>query len=105
MGNFSRLVLRNTQTNRETVYYGSEMVFKMPANHIPSLKKIPELEIQINHDILNPEPDNQIQHIMVSQSYVMTTFTKSINTVLSEQVYRGMGEGKVVRTGQIVKIF
>ena len=58
------------------------MVFKIPANHVFNIKKIPDLEIQINHIAIN-DPSNPIQYIMVSQTYIMTNFQTGVNTVLS----------------------
>lgn len=77
-GNFSRLVLKNIQSKAETIYDGTEMVVKIPPNHVFNLQKIPEVEIQINHIGRDLSDSNPIRFIMLSQLYVLTNFTNKI---------------------------
>jgi hypothetical protein len=82
-GNFSRLTLSNRALGRKFEFVGSEMILKIPADHVFSMQKIPDLEIQIIHAATEDNRANSFRYVMLSQLYVASTFTSKIETDIS----------------------
>lgn len=77
-GNFSRLILKNHALRRQFEYLGREMILKIPADHVFSMQKIPDLEIQIIHVATEHDRTNAFRYVMFSQLYMVSTFTSKI---------------------------
>jgi hypothetical protein len=60
------------------VYFGNEMILKIPADHVFSMHKIPDLEIQIIHAASEESRVNSFRFVMLSQLYMVTKFTNKI---------------------------
>lgn len=60
------------------------MIIRAPADHIFSMQKIPELEIQIIHESEEINRANPYNYILVSQLYMVSKFSSKIETHLGE---------------------
>ena len=54
------------------------MILKIPADHIFSMQKIPDLEIQIIHVASKHDKTNAFHYVMFSQLYMVSSFTSKI---------------------------
>ncbi len=103
-GNFSRLTLSNRALSRKFEYVGNEMILKIPADHVFSMQKIPDLEIQIIHTATEDSRANSFRYVMLSQLYVASTFTSKIETDLSRYFGPQARDGDVVETAKIIRL-
>jgi hypothetical protein len=103
-GNFSRFVLFNSALKKEFIYWGRQLVVKLPAEHVFNMKKIPNLEIQIVHKCEEVTRDNPYHYLLLSQLYVVSKFTNKIETNLSKYLHAAIRDGDTINTADIVKM-
>ena len=103
-GNFSRLILNNAALRKPFVYWGRQMIIRAPADHIFSMQKIPELEIQIIHEVEEVNRANPYNYVLVSQLYMVSKFSSKVETHLGEYLNAVVRGGGVLRTDKLVKL-
>ena len=80
------------------------MILKMPADHVFSLQKIPDLEIQIIYTTKDHSPAHPYRHVLLSQLYMASKFNSKIETELSRYFHSNMRDGDIIHTNKVIKL-
>ena len=80
------------------------MIIRAPADHIFSMQKIPELEIQIIHESEETNRANPYNYVVVSQLYMVSKFSSKVETHLGEYLNPVVREGGLLRTAKLVRL-
>jgi len=80
------------------------MIIRAPADHIFSMQKIPELEIQIIHESEEVDRANPYNFVLVSKLYMVSKFSSKIETNLGEYLNPVVRGGGVLKTEKLVRL-